>query len=149
MNFQSSSEIVTTFTLAGKKKGPSRTIYINHNNVLVLFKYKYIWIMLKSWWKNTTFSFSVCNDATKYRRRNHLDSTCWVWMFFLNTFKPQPPCKHRLHSGMAFVIYEVARVAEVRVAGLFNKPTKLMTSSKLKTLPKRIHCEQSKPHIFL
>ena len=49
---------------------------------------------------------------------------------------------------MVFVIYEVARVAEVRVAGLFKKPAKQMTLSKLKTLPKRIHCEQSKPHIF-
>ena len=50
---------------------------------------------------------------------------------------------------MVFVIYEVARVAEVRVAGLFNKPTKRMTSSKLKTVQKKIHCEQSKPHTFL
>ena len=50
---------------------------------------------------------------------------------------------------MVFITYEVARVAEVRVAGLFNKPTKRMTSSKLNTVPKRIHCEQSKPHIFL
>jgi len=49
---------------------------------------------------------------------------------------------------MAFVIYEVACVTKVRVAGLFNKPTKRMTSSKLKTVQKRIHCEQSKPHIF-
>ena len=49
---------------------------------------------------------------------------------------------------MAFVIYEVARVAEVRVAGLFKKPTTRRTSLKLKTVPKRIHCEQSKPHIF-
>lgn len=50
---------------------------------------------------------------------------------------------------MVFIIYEVARLAEVRVAGLFNKQPKRMTSSKLKTVPKKIHCEQSKPHIFL
>ena len=49
---------------------------------------------------------------------------------------------------MVFIIYEVARVAEVRVADLFNKPTKRMTSSKLNTVPKRIHCEQCKPHNF-
>ena len=67
-------------------------------------------------------------------------------MVLFNTFKPQPPC---FHYGMVFIIYEVARVAEVRVAGLFNKPTKRMTSSRLNTVPKRIHCEQSKPHIFL
>ena len=69
-------------------------------------------------------------------------------MVFFNTFKPQPPRKHRFHSGMVFIIYEVARVAEVRVAGLFNKQPKRMTSSKLKTVPKKIHCEQSRPHIF-
>ena len=50
---------------------------------------------------------------------------------------------------MVFIIYEVAGVAEVRVAGLFNKQPKRITSSKLKTVPKKIHCEQSKPHIFL
>lgn len=33
-------------------------------------------------------------------------------MFFFNTFKPQPPCKHRFHYGMVFIIYEVARVAD-------------------------------------
>ena len=69
-------------------------------------------------------------------------------MVLVNTFKPQPPCKHRFHSGMVFIIYQVARVAEVRVADLFNKPTKRMTSSKLNTVPKRIHCEQCKPHNF-